>query len=120
MSLLSIATIFQFSSLASSAKCLEPYSPCSSYRHKMDGVGKDLLLIILVSSIIAATPEPSSLAPGASDLLSITSVTLESRCPLMISTRSVASVPLTLPLHCPADCQLQCVFHLFYSEIINL
>jgi hypothetical protein len=41
----------------------------------MDGV-KDLLLIILVSSIIAATPEPSSLAPGASDLLSITSVTL--------------------------------------------
>jgi hypothetical protein len=47
----------------------------SSYRHKMDGVRKDLLLIILVSSIIAATPEPSSLAPGASDLLSITSVT---------------------------------------------
>jgi hypothetical protein len=76
MSLLSIATIFQFSSLASSAKCLVLFF--SSYRHKMDG-GKDLLLIILVSSIIAATPEPSSLAPGASDLLSITSVT-QSRC----------------------------------------
>jgi hypothetical protein len=73
----------------------------------------------LASSIIAATPEPSSLAPGASDLASITSVTLESRWPLMISTRSsLESVLLRLPLHFPVGYQQQYVVRLL-MEIIN-
>jgi hypothetical protein len=49
-------------------------------------------------------------------LLSITSVTLESRCPLMISTRSsVASVPLT-----PSQLSTAMRLPSAYSEIINL
>jgi hypothetical protein len=106
MSLLSIATTFQLAAFAISARCLDPYNPCSSpvtaTKIKVKG---NSFYSLFYNSIIAATPEASSLAPGASDLASITSVTRESRWPLIISTRSsVGSVPLMLPLRFLVHC----------------
>ena len=45
------------------------------------------------ASITAATPEPSSLAPGASEVAFCTSETRLSMCPAMITTRSGSVVP---------------------------
>ena len=104
ISLLIIATTFHFPSLATSAKCLAPYNPCSSptTATKISVNGNSLWLIIRASSIIAATPEASSLAPGASDLASITSEARESKWPLIIKTRSsVGSVPFKVAITLP-------------------
>ncbi len=45
------------------------------------------------ASITAATPEPSSSAPGASEVAFSGSETRESRCPEMITTRPGSPVP---------------------------
>ena len=60
------------------------------------------LLIILAHSITAAVPLPSSSAPGASFILSITFVRILSRCPLIIKMRlSFGSVPFNVAITLP-------------------
>src|SRR6185312_15555798 len=96
ISLLNTPAISQFSFFALSAINVEPRSPCSSplTATKIIVAVKECLLMILAHSITAAVPLPSSLAPGASPVLSITSVRLVSKWPLMIKILlSLGSVP---------------------------
>ena len=63
---------------------VEPYSPCSSPATVAKTIvpGNWWVANTRASSSTQATPEPSSSAPGASLVKSITSVTRESRCPV--------------------------------------
>ncbi len=93
MSLLSIAVTFQPLALAVSARSVPPHNPCSS----PDSAAKTMVArcfsfaISRAASITSATPEPSSLAPGASLVASITSVTRLSIWPATMRTSSLRS-----------------------------
>jgi hypothetical protein len=80
MSLLSAASMFQASLFAIFAKCRLPSSPCSSPAtvRKMIVAENLCLLKTRAHSRLTAVPLPSSLAPGASPLVSNVSLFRES------------------------------------------
>ena len=80
MSLLSMPSMSMFCAFASWAKWAEPYRPSSSPATVMNLIVASNVCwdITRAISIIAATPEPSSSAPGASQVASIAPVQRES------------------------------------------
>ena len=104
ISLFNTASIFQPWFFALVAINFAPNNPCSSPLTvtKMMVAGKLFWVIILAHSITAAQPLASSLAPGASPILSLTLVRILSRWPLITNILlSAVSVPFRIPTTLP-------------------
>src|SRR5580765_5677206 len=94
MSLENIPATFVPAALSRDAKFTEPNVPCSSPEKTAKTIvaSKWRVDMTRANSRTAATPEPSSSAPGASDVPFRTSVTRESRWPLTTYVRPADSV----------------------------